>query len=398
MPRVSVATDLCRAMGWLEAADYREAPLAEPQAVLRFHDAGYLEALRRAEQEQSVSEAVRARYRLGVGDNPVYAEMYRRPMTGAGGLMLAARLTASGASAIVHCPGGGTHHGRPDRAAGFCYLNDVVLALMVWRECGLRRIVYVDIDAHHGDGVQDAFDADPLVLTLSIHEAKRWPAQRLEAGADPRGSGLAADRAGGAARNFPVPAGLNDSEMRVLISEAVLPLLRAHQPQAIFLQCGADALEEDPLSRLGLSNNAHVEIAARLRDIAGVLRIPLIVSGGGGYNPFSVGRCWACVWATLNRIAIAEVATPAAEAVLRRLHYPRAAGRNPPAHWFTTLRDPPREGPVRDSVRHLAALALDEVGLVHAPHAAAPLSRSCPGVLPAARRRRSVRRSPRRAR
>ena len=366
IPRVSVATDLCRAMGWLDDAAWRTAPLADERDLLRFHDPDYIAALRQAEREQAVTPAVRARHNLGVGDNPVYPEMYRRPATGAGGLMLAARLTgargAPGGAMLVHCPGGGTHHGRPDRAAGFCYLNDVVLALLVWQELGLRRIAYVDIDAHHGDGVQDAFDADPLVFTFSIHEAMRWPLRRVASGDDPRGSGLAEDRAGGAARNFPVPAGLNDTEMRVLIDQAVLPLLRAHQPQAIFLQCGADALEEDPLSRLTLSNNAHMEVAVKLRDLAAARGIPLIVSGGGGYNPYSTGRCWACVWAALNGIRIPERANPPAEAVLRALHYPRAAGRNPPLAWLTTLQDPPREGPVRDAVRHLAAQALEEVG------------------------------------
>ncbi len=354
-----MATDLCRSMGWLDDDAYRDAPMAEPHEVLRFHDPAYLEALRTAEREQAVSEAVRARFRLGVGDNPVYPEMYRRPMTGAGGLMLAARLTASGAAGIVHCPGGGTHHGRPDRAAGFCYLNDIVLALMLWRDHGWRRIFYLDIDAHHGDGVQDAFADDPLVFTLSIHEAMRWPLRRRELGADPRGSGLADDRGAGI-RNLPVPAGLNDSEMRLLVERAVLPLLQAHRPQAIFLQCGADALEEDPLSRLSLSNNAHSEIAARLSSLATAAGIPLIVSGGGGYNPYSTGRCWACVWATLTRFPIPARANAAAEAVLRGLHYPRAAGRDPPLHWLTTLRDPPREGPVRDAVRQLAAEAFEE--------------------------------------
>ena len=126
----------------------------------------------------------------------------------------------------------------------------------------------------------------------------------------------------------------------VLVTEAVLPLLCAHRPQAIFLQCGADALEEGPLSRLSLSNNAHAEMASRLRDLAAERNIPLIVSGGGGYNPFSTGRCWACVWAALNGIAVPDRAPPAAEAVLRALHYPRAIGRNPPVHWLTTLRDP----------------------------------------------------------
>ena len=360
IPRVSVCTDLCRAMGWLDEAQYRTAPMAQAGDVLGFHTADYIEALRRAEEEQSVSDATRARHGLGSGDNPVYPEMYRRPMTGAGGMMLAARLTGSGEARVVHCPGGGTHHGRPDRASGFCYLNDVVLALLAWREMGLRRIAYVDIDAHHGDGVQDAFADDPLVLTLSVHEAMRWPIRKNAASGDPRGTGLSADRAGGAARNFPVPAGLNDSEMRALMQRAVLPLVRAHQPQAIFLQCGADAIEEDPLSRLALSNNAHIEIAGELARIAGARGIALIVSGGGGYNPYSVGRCWACVWATLNGITIPQRATPAAEQVLRALHYPRAAGRNPPPHWLTSLRDAPREGKSRPDVLRLADAALEE--------------------------------------
>ena len=359
VPRVSVALDLIRAMGWLDEAHYRTAPIAERGQVLRYHRADYVEALFQAERDQAVSPETQARYRIGVGDNPVYPEMYRRSMTGAGGLMLAARLTGTGETGVAHCLGGGTHHGRPDRASGFCYLNDVVLALMVWQELGLRRIAYVDIDAHHGDGVQDAFDDDDDVLTLSIHEAMRWPLRRIADGGELRGSGLAGDRAGGAARNFPVPAGLNDTEMRTLCDRAILPLVQAHRPQAIFLQCGADALEEDPLSRLALSNNAHVGIATRLLDLAEGLGIPLIVSGGGGYNPYSVGRCWACVWAALNRIDSHGMATSAAESVLRALHYPRAAGRNPPLHWLTTLRDAPREGPVREAVLDCAAQALE---------------------------------------
>jgi len=263
-------------------------------------------------------------------------------MTSAGGVLLAAHLTAEGG--VVHCPGGGTHHGRPDRASGFCYLNDPVLGILAWLDQGLERIVYLDIDAHHGDGVQDAFADDARVLTISVHEAGRWPR-----------TGLACDRAGGQARNFPVPSGFNDSEMRVLLQAAILPLMAAHRPQAIFLQCGADALEEDPLSRLSLSNNAHWQVVAAIRHLAP----RLIVTGGGGYNPWSVARCWTGVWATLNGVAIPDRATPDAEAVLRGLRYNRAAGRRPPEHWFTTLRDAPREGHVRPDIHALASLALE---------------------------------------
>ena len=151
-----------------------------------------------------MSDADRARFRIGAEGNPVYPEIYRRPMTSAGGVMLACRLTLDGG--IVHCPGGGTHHGRPARASGFCYLNDPVLGIMTWLEAGLDNIVYLDIDAHHGDGVQDAFHDDDRVLTISVHEAGRWPF-----------TGRADDRAGGAARNLPVPRGFNDTEMRWLL-------------------------------------------------------------------------------------------------------------------------------------------------------------------------------------
>ena len=344
IPRVSTAIDLIRAMGWLDEAQFATAPMASAAAVARFHDPDYVAALRRAEDTQSVSDADRERYRIGAEGNPVYREIYRRPMTSAGGVMLAARLTQAGGT--VFCPGGGTHHGRPARASGFCYLNDPVLGILTWLDAGLERVVYLDIDAHHGDGVQDAFADDARVLTISVHEAGRWPH-----------TGLVADRAGGAARNFPVPAGFNDSEMRALLQDAILPLIRAHAPQAVFLQCGADALEEDPLARLSLSNNAHWGVVDAVRHLAP----RLIVTGGGGYNPYTVGRCWAGVWAVLNGITIPPRTTPAAERVLRALTYNRAAGRNPPDHWFTTLRDAPREGTVRPEIRQLAAGALQEV-------------------------------------
>ena len=255
--------------------------------------------------------------------------------------MLAARRLLPGGAG--YCPGGGTHHGRPDRASGFCYLNDPVLALLTWLDAGLERVLYLDIDAHHGDGVQDAFHDDPRVLTISVHEAGRWPF-----------TGAVEDRAGGAARNLPVPPGFHDSEMLWLLHQAILPLARGFAPEAILLQCGADALEEDPLSRLALSNNAHWGVVRALRGFAP----RLLVLGGGGYNPFATGRCWAGVWAALNDLPVPDRLPPAAEAVLRGLHYPRAAGRAPPEHWFTTLRDAPRPGVVRAAVQRVAAAAL----------------------------------------
>jgi len=340
---VSSCTDLCRALGWLPDDVYLAAPMASEVQLARFHDPAYLAALRRAEASGQVSEADRARFRIGTDNNPLYPEIFRRPATSAGGVLLAAALTAEGG--IVHCPGGGTHHGRADRAAGFCYLNDPVLGLLAWLDQGLERIVYLDIDAHHGDGVQDAFHDEPRVFTISLHEAGRWPF-----------TGAARDRAGGAARNLPLPRGCNDSEWAWLLRHAVLPLIERLRPEAIMLQCGADALEEDPLAKLSLSNNAHCATVAAIRSLAP----RLLVLGGGGYNPYTVARCWASVWGVLNDLPVPARLPPAAEAVLRGLRYNRAAGRNPPAHWMTTLRDAPREGPVREAIRALAIETLME--------------------------------------
>ena len=327
IPRVSTVMDLARAMGWLPRTRYLTSPRARPRALRLFHTPDYVAALQRAEASGAVSAEVRQRHNIGTSSNPVFPEIFRRPATSAGGTMLAAELVAA-SGGVVHVPGGGTHHAFPDSANGFCYLNDPVLCLKVLRRAGLRRIAYVDIDAHHCDGVEPAFAGDPGALE---------------------------DEAGGSGFNLPVPRGLNDTEMRAILQGLILPRLAAFRPEAVVLQCGSDALQEDPLSRLCLSNNAHVEVAVALRDSAPAV----VVLGGGGYNPWSVARCWTSVWAALSGQHIPERLPPAAEAVLRGIVWPKArVGLDPPEHWFTTLRDAPREGEVRPEIgERLAVLA-----------------------------------------
>ncbi|MCS6932786.1 MAG: acetoin utilization protein AcuC [Acetobacteraceae bacterium] len=338
IPRVSTTLDLIAALGWKDPARYRDSPQATPEQLARFHTPDYIAALQEAERTQSVPEHIRARHRIGADGNPIYREMFRRPATGAGAALLAAELTRHGG--VVHAPGVGTHHGRPDRASGFCYLNDCVLGILAWLDQGLTRILYVDLDAHHGDGVEDAFHGDPRVFTLSVHEAGRWP-----------GTGREHDTAGGHAANLPVPEGFHDAEFDALLHEAILPIAEAFRPQAIMLQCGADAVEEDPLSRLALTNAAH---RAALRALL-PLAPRLVVTGGGGYNPWAVARCWAGLWGALDGHDLPDRLPLEAEEVLRGITWHRAAGRNPPWHWFATLADaPPPPRPVRPALRALA--------------------------------------------
>ena len=353
IPRVSTCIDLCRALGWLPDAQYLESPCATPEQLARFHSPDYVAAVQQAERDQRVGAEIKARFQLGAAGNPVFPEVFRRPATACGGSILAAELLLAGRG-ILHSPAGGTHHGRPDRASGFCYFNDPVLGILRLLDGGLSRVFYLDIDAHHGDGVQDAFHDDPRVFTLSLHEAGRWPLARDGDALTSNGPGSLGDRAGGAARNLPLPPGANDSEFLFLLEAAVLPLIEAFEPEALVLQCGADALEEDPLSKLALSNGALWRVVQAVKPLAP----RLLVLGGGGYNPWSVGRAWAGVWAILNGLEIPARLPPAAEAVLRGLAWRHRLGRTPPEAWFTTLADAPRSGPIRPEVRAAAAAVL----------------------------------------
>ena len=336
VPRVSTAMDLSRALGWLPDAQYVNSPRAKPKALHVWHTPEYIAALQAAEATQDISDEDRNRFRLGTVSNPVYPEVYRRPATAAGAALLSGELLREGG--VIYHPGGGTHHGMPDYANGFCYLNDPVLAILSLKRNGARRVAYVDIDAHHADGVEYAFADDPDTLLISVHEEGRWPR-----------TGALTDRGVGQVYNLPVPRGMNDTEMALVRDLLILPLVEAFAPDAIVLQCGADAVEEDPLSKLELSNNAHWAVVAGLKAL-GALR--LLVLGGGGYNPWSVGRLWTGVWGVLNGYDVPEVLPREAQDVLSDLRWDGARrGKDRPDHWVTTLRDAPREGVVRTTVR-----------------------------------------------
>lgn len=341
VPRVSTVMDLARALGWLPSDRFRTSPRAKPAALALWHDPAYVAALQAAEALGEATAEMRARHNLGTLSNPVFPQVYRRPATGAGGTMLAAELL-SATPGVVHVPGGGTHHGLPDRANGFCYLNDVVLGIKVLQR-SLSRIAYVDLDAHHSDGVELAFAGDPGVRMISVHEEGRWPF-----------SGRLEDRAGGSAFNLPVPKGYNDSEARAVLHGLILPRVAEFRPEALVLQCGADSLTEDPLSRLSLSNRAYLEAVAALVPLAP----RVMVLGGGGYNPWSVGRLWTAIWGLLSGCEVPDRLPDAAAAVLGGLGW-GGGGRPPPdPALLTTLLDPPREGPVRAEIRdRLAVLA-----------------------------------------
>jgi acetoin utilization protein AcuC len=340
--RVAGVVDICEILGWFDQAQFRESPRASVDQLQEFHHADYVEAVMAADARGSVDKEARERYRIGTMENPLFPGLFKRASTAVGGSILAAELAMDGR--VVFHPSGGTHHGRADRASGFCYFNDPVFAILTFLARGIERVLYVDLDAHHGDGVQDAFADDSRVLTISIHEEKRWPH-----------SGLVEDRASGAARNLPVPRDFNDSELDFLIENAVRHLAGTFNPEALVITCGADGLEGDPLSRLALSNvGLWTAVEKLLEDCE-----RSVVLGGGGYNPWTVVRCWGGLWGRLSGREIPAVLPPAAQVLLQNFECDLVDEDEIPGSWINTLADQPNGGPVRKDVERLPGLVLN---------------------------------------
>jgi acetoin utilization protein AcuC len=333
---------LAEALGWRDAARMARCELPTVDTLARFHDRAYLAALETAALTGRASSEVRTRYNLGTMECPLFPGLWERACATVGGAILAAELALAGR--LPFHPAGGTHHGRRDRASGFCYLNDPVFAITRLLDAGLARVLYVDLDAHHGDGIEAAFEADPRVMTISIHEAGRWP-----------GSGGLGERSAiGQARNMPVPRGFNDSELRHLLHEAVQPLTARFAPDAIVITCGADALAGDPLSGLMLSNVALCDAVMAL--VAAVPRA--VVLGGGGYNPWTLARAWTGLWGRLAGYDVSIPLPPAVRAVLAGLDCDLVDAEDRDPAWLETLWDTPRDGPVRDEIRAIAAAVM----------------------------------------
>ena len=346
IPRVETVVDLCRALGWLSEERYEVSPRASEDELARFHDRAYIAAFRHASESGQVDAAVREQYGLGTMENPIFPGVFERASTSVGGSIRAAQQALEGR--IAYHPAGGTHHGRPARASGFCFFNDPAFAILTLLDAGLARVAYVDLDAHHCDAVQDAFAADARVRMASIHEADRWPH-----------TGAPADDCSGRALNLPVPRGFHDRELALLMDDVVLPFVSRFRPEAIVVTCGADALEGDPLARMALTNGALWETAESLCRLAPAA----VVLGGGGYNPWTLARYWSGLWARLSGQRIPVTLPEAAREVLAKLSCDLVDDEDMRPEWLASLVDPRRDAAVRASVLALRDAAIDRHGL-----------------------------------
>jgi acetoin utilization protein AcuC len=329
--RLELAELLIRELGLLAHSDVAVTPSqpATDEILHQVHEPRYVEAVRAASGRPPVPDLAHG---LGTEDVPVFPGMHDASAAIAGGSRAAALAVWSGQAEHAVNFAGGLHHAMPDRASGFCVYNDVALAIRALKGEGARRVAYVDVDVHHGDGVERIFWDDPEVLTISLHETGRvlFP-----------GTGDASDIGGGAgagsAVNVAFPPGTSDAGWLRAFHAVVPPLLRAFEPDALVTQHGCDSHVLDPLAHMALSIDAQRASYAALHDLAHEFAGGRwLALGGGGYEVVDVvPRAWA------HLVAIAEhrPLDPAARVPDGwRLYVSERVGRPGPSR-FTDGRD-----------------------------------------------------------
>ena len=334
--RAKRVRDIVSSMGLLSGSSGSEvAPEPAERVVLKkFHSARYLHALKSSARGRWSPEALE----MGIGspDCPIFKGLYEYAVLAAGGTLTAAKMILSGETELAFNPSGGYHHAGPELAAGFCYINDVALACIMLAEQA-KRVLYLDVDVHHGDGVANAFYDRSDVLTISLHQNPKtlFPGTGFE---HETGTG----KGEGYCVNVPVPVGTYDQAYMMAFEAIALPLITAYNPDVIVFELGADALAGDPLANLNLTNNVYAEIINHLMSFGK----PILATGGGGYNVDNTVRAWALAWSIFCGADQGEDIHHAVGGVLLES-----------TEWQGGLRD--RELAVSDSQRETVMPALD---------------------------------------
>ncbi len=285
--RLDLTIRLARELGALDGVEVVSPPVATEEQLLSVHTADYLAAVRRCAADPWRQELA---FGLGTDDNPCFPGMHEATARAVGGSASLAR--AVWAREVEHGVniGGGLHHAMPGHASGFCVYNDIAVAIRALQDAGAERIAYVDVDVHHGDGVQKVFYDDPSVLTISLHESPRtlFPGTGLPEEWGGRG-------AEGSAVNVALPPGTDDAGWLRAFHAVVPPLLRAFRPQILVTQHGCDSHVEDPLAHLALTIDGQRAASLALHELAHELTDGRwLATGGGGYAIVEVvPRAWS---------------------------------------------------------------------------------------------------------
>ena len=291
------------ALDWPNVRVVAPRPATHEELTL-FHTTEYVDAVRALSAGETGIPA--ARYNFGPGDNPVFAGMYDSEGLKVGSALQAAHLLADGDCDVAFSYSGGLHHGGPDFASGFCVFNDAAVAIH-WLLRREMRVAYVDVDVHHGDGVQDAFYDDDRVLTISLHQDGRtlFPGTGF-VDENGRGPGV------GYSVNVPLPPYTTDDPYLRAFDQVVPPLLSRFRPDVLVTQLGVDTHFKDPLARLALTTRGHESLFTAIGDLAAQADPPLpwLALGGGGYDIDVVPRSWALAFGQMAGRSLPEDLPP----------------------------------------------------------------------------------------
>lgn len=295
--RLTLTKEIVMAYGMHTAMDSYLSRAATPEELTEFHKADYIEFLSSVTPQNIATKYPELTNPalgysgplFGVGDDcPIFDGLFDYCSLYAGASIDAARKLTANQSDIAVNWSGGLHHAKKAEASGFCYINDIVLAILQL----LRhhpRVLYIDIDVHHGDGVEQAFWSTDRVLTVSFH---KYDKELFFPGTGPlESTGPTHPSNPGAhhSLNIPLNDGINDDDYGYLFTNVVGPCIERYRPTAIVLQCGADSLGHDRLGCFNLNIRGHGACVSFVKSF----RLPLLVVGGGGYTPRNVARAWA---------------------------------------------------------------------------------------------------------
>ncbi len=275
------------------AFEHPGAVLLDPRSATEeelawLHTPEYVSAVKALGLGSSPADAARFGFSAG-GDNPVYPGMFEAAALSTGGSLLAAEMVASGAVDTAFNISGGLHHAAAGNASGFCIFNDPALAVEYFLRLG-KRVVYVDIDAHHGDGVQEMFYGDNRVLTISVHESGQYLFP---------GTGMVSELGVGDGRgysvNLPLYPYTGDDDYVDCFGQVVMPLIRAFAPDVLVTQLGIDSYHTDPLTHLQVTTEGYIEVIRQLSSLG----LPWLAMGGGGYDVTAVARAWTLAYGVM---------------------------------------------------------------------------------------------------
>ncbi|HOJ29959.1 MAG TPA: acetoin utilization protein AcuC [Spirochaetota bacterium] len=288
--RAKQMMDLLNRYGLLEDTQILEHPFLEEELLYLFHTPDYIQALKTCEHGEFDINLLT--YGLGTHDNPIFKGVYSFSLQASGGTFLGAKKLVETDATFAFNPIGGFHHAMRDHAEGFCYINDLAIALHYLIKKGFK-CAYIDIDVHHGDGVQSAFYDDNRVLTISIHESGQFlfPGTGFENEiGDGPGYGYNV--------NIPLLKDTDDEIYLYAFEEIVPPLLQSFKPDIVCIQVGGDSHKDDPLAHLNLTSNGYEKVLTLIKQYSG----KVLGTGGGGYNLYKTSALWTLAWSTFAGI------------------------------------------------------------------------------------------------